>query len=193
MDYSTILSSCNIACQKIILIFRQLQRRITRNLSCNFTRIPRLFGGNRRQNISNISGADGNGNSANNGTRSVRTNNNIHNIYDNNNNNINNNSNNDNDNDNNNNYNNNSNNINNNNNNNNNSNTRVINSTPHVTFINNLSICKNYLISFIVQILFSTKNQIVLSMKIISGLVKNSNLEIRKVIMYILRILKLRR
>ena len=172
MDSSTIFSSCNIACQKIILIFRQLQRRITRNLSCNFTRIPRLFGENRRQNISNISRADENGNSANNGTISVRSNSN--------NNNNNNNNNNDNNN-------------NNNDNNNNNSNTRVINSTPHVTLMNKLSICKNYLISFIVQILFSSKNQIVLSTKIISGLVKNSNLEIRKAIMSILRILKLRR
>ena len=71
MDSSTILSSCNILCQKIILMFRHLQRRITRNFSCNFTRIPRLFGENR-----NISRSDENENTTNNGTLSVRVNSN---------------------------------------------------------------------------------------------------------------------
>ena len=173
MDSSTILSSCNILCQKIILIFRQLQRRITRNFSCNFTRIPRLFGENR-----NISRSDENENTTNNGTLSVRVNsNNNHNNNNYNNNNSNNSINN--------------NNNSNNNNNNNNINTLVATSPQNVNLINSLSRCKNYLISSIVKMLFFSKNQMTLSIKIIFGFVKNSNVELRKVIIYILRIIRL--
>ena len=179
MDSSTILSSCNILCQKIILIFRQLQRRITRNFSCNFTRIPRLFGENR-----NISRSDENENTTNNGTLSVRVNSN-NNQNNNNNNNINN-SNNSIVNNNNNNRN-----HNNNNNNNNNINTLVATSPQNVNLINSLSTCKNYLISSVVKMLFFSKNQMTLSIKIIFGFVKNSNVELRKVIIYILRIIRL--
>ena len=203
LDYRSILSNCNIACRKIILIFSQILKKLSRSVT---TRIPRIFGQNRINENLNIGRINGNRNV------DINTNNNIHSNYNNNNNNsynnndnnninnnnnIDDNNNNINNNNNDNNNNNNDNNNNNNDNNNNNNNNDSITSSQNIGTMQNLIILKNRIILYIIKRFNSTslnlQNRLNASIKTVFTILINSNTQIRKILILILRIISSRR